>query len=201
LKPVTENLYLITNEDIDFLKKWQTFYGIKEVRGRLDQTESNLRKTIKIAGTYYENYMLRDELADQFIFLIFALEALFSTEVETTYKIATHSSTLLSNYGENRKEIYVFIKEMLKKRSKFVHGSKLFDELGIDRLQIYKLASFIRLSLRQYICLYLRGETKKGNLLNKLERIALGAEDYVLFEKEKDIDVLVEETLEKGQLP
>jgi hypothetical protein len=90
---------------------------------------------------------------------------------------------------------------MLRKRNKFVHGNKLFDELEINRPQIIKLASLIRLSIRQYLYLYLRGETNKDNLLNKLESIALGAEDYMAFEKEKDIELLVEETLGKGQLP
>jgi len=201
LKPITENLYQLTNEDINFLKKWQAFYGIKEVREKLDQKESNFRKTIEIAGTYYENYMLKEDLADQFIFLIFALEALFSPLAETIYKISMHCSTLLSDYGINRKEIYLFIKDMLRKRNKFVHGTRLFHELGINRPEITKLASLIRLSIRQYISLYLRGETKKDNLLNKLETIALGTEEYITFDKKKNIEILVEETLEKGQLP
>ncbi len=201
LRPITDNLYQLTNDDINFLKKWQAFYNIKKIREKLDQKESNLRKTIEIAGTYYENYMLKEEMADQFIFLIFALEALFSPMVETVYKISMHCSTLLSDYGINRKEIYIFVKKMLSKRNKFVHGSKLFNELGISRQEITKLASLIRLSIRQYLSLYLRGEKKKENLLNKLETIALGTEDYITFDKEKDIVALVEVTLEKGQLP
>jgi hypothetical protein len=107
----------------------------------------------------------------------------------------------LSDYGIKRKEIYLFVKQMLRKRNKFVHGSNLFDELRVNSVEITKLASLIRLSIRQYLSLYLRGETKKDNILNKLEIIALGTAEYTAFDREKNIEILVEETLERGQLP
>ena len=144
---------------------------------------------------------MRETLQDKFLTLIFSLETLYSTETESTYRISTYTSTLLANHGPERAKIYNFLKKMIKKRSQLVHGKKSFNDLEITTNDICELASYVRKSITSFISLYLREKNHnekrlRDKFIGLLEEIAIGAVKYEPFEKMKDLEILVNETLD-----
>src|SRR4030042_4136739 len=214
LKPSTElsniiKQYNITNEVVEKMIKWLKFYNLNEIQNKLDieyfeKRKINIpkfRNTILLAGSYYESYPMRETLQDKFLTLIFSLETLYSTETESTYRRSTYTSTLLANHGPERAKIYNFLKKMIKKRSQLVHGKKSFNDLEITTNDICELASYVRKSITSFISLYLREKNHnekrlRDKFIGLLEEIAIGAVKYEPFEKMKDLEILVNETLD-----
>jgi hypothetical protein len=207
LKPLQDYTYKLAPEIISSVKKWQNFYSIPEFYRLIDADYMKsqeaqgikipqMRKTLYLAGTYYEEYPTRDAIADKFLLLIFSLEALFSPQVESTFRTAWYASTLLAPPGVERNNLFKFIKKIFSDRADFVHGRKLFGELKIGDLEIRKLNSILRQSMLSFITAYLRGERSRDKFLKKLEELASGAEDYDSFKDNINLEIFIEEKLE-----
>jgi hypothetical protein len=208
LKPLSDKHVEITKDNIDKMIKWLKFYNLTIIKDKLDINYLETRKiripkflnTLQLAASYYESYPIKETLLDKFLTLIFSLETLLSQTTETTYRISTYASTMLANYGPERAKIYNFIKKVIRSRNDLVHGNKSFNDLGIDDDNIFELASYIRKLIISFISLYLREEKYddkrlRDKFIQELDKLAVGAEDYELFEKIKDLEILVDETL------
>jgi hypothetical protein len=206
LRSISHNKYNLDKDTQNLARKWLTFISLSEIKNIFDMDYMQavnikipkLRKTISTAGAHYESYHLREDIADKFLLLIFALESLFSPNTESTYRISMYAATLLADFGPNRNIIFKFISKMLKNRADLVHGRKLFYELGITENDIERFASYVRQSMLSIISIYLRGEKSRDNLLKRLDNLSLGSENYSSFYEEINLEKFINISLTKG---
>lgn len=118
---------------------------------------------------YFDRELLNDRALD----LMIALESIFSDDNDAiSYKIALRTSYLAESNGDKRLEIYNFVKQAYKTRSKIVHGSRednwLSENSFIPRLKnIDALEEIVRRCLNILIKMSKRGIILKASNLDK----------------------------------
>lgn len=157
---------------------WRTYV---RHRGQIQESASRLRKAIRIAGSFFEDYHHKTSRVEQFTSLMIALEALFtpSDPGEHTFRIS-QSCALLSaqDYdSDKRQEVFEFLRKMFSRRGKLFHGQfdvaeSAPDELATDT-EIHELASLVRESILRFIAIYLRGGEDLEGLRRQLQKAAL----------------------------
>jgi len=172
-------------------------------RTRITETGPKLRKAIRIAGEFFEDYHRKIKRAEQLADLIIALEALFTpgNQGELTYRISQCCALLSCKLddGSGRQEAFKFLLEMFARRGKLFHGqydseTEPAEKLASDE-EISRLASIVRNSILRFLAMYLRGENNLEELRRQIQRAAL---DNVLLGdllRNGDIETLIHESL------
>jgi hypothetical protein len=122
--------------------------------------------------------LTRKAFEDKLIDFMIGLEALYLPDgnQELTFRLSLRVSFLLASGSEDRKKLFLFLKEMYKTRSNVVHGNKY--KLNMD--DIAYLEDLLRKSLKLWI------EDKNNFSVNKYSNsgklIAEGKLDNMFFE-------------------
>jgi hypothetical protein len=198
--PVSLCPHLTGHEQQQINRMWQA-YG--HHRARIIATGPTLRKAIRIAGEFFEDYHRKTSRAEQLANLIISLEALFTptAQGELTFRISQSCALLSHEPGDSqgRQETYRFLLEMFARRGKLFHGqfdseTESPDKLASDQ-EISKLASLVRKSILRVMAIYLRGESDLKNLREQFQKAAL---DEVLRDElltKGNIDALINDTI------
>ncbi len=195
--PFHRILFSLDQEQVN--KVWRTYirYG-----RRIEARGSTLRKAIRIAGNFFEDYHRKSKRVEQFASLMIALEALFtpSDQSEQTFRIS-QSCALLSvqDYDSNgRQEVFEFLKQMFKRRGKLFHGQIDTAEATPDTLasddEIHRLASLVRTSILRFIALYLRGENDLEELRKQLQKAAFDEQLRNDLIERADFEAFIDDT-------
>lgn len=110
----------------------------------ISQAKPPLNVAIPRFSSSYEKWTPGDRLID----LVVALEALFGSKGEVTYKVALRSSCLLYPPGEARQEAFKKIKKVYEERSRILHGGHLdttFKPEDIDQFEDYVRMAIVKL--------------------------------------------------------
>lgn len=150
-------------------------------RDRMKATGPSLRKAVRIAGEFFEEYQRKTSRAEQFANLMISLEALFSpgNPVEATFRISQSCALLACEPGDShgRQEVFDFLKLMFQRRGRLFHGQYDSETEPPEKLvsdeEIAKLASLVRRSILRLLAMYLRGENDLESLRKKFQRAAL----------------------------
>lgn len=159
--PIALRFYLVDFEQTDINKMWQTYLRHRE---RITSRGASLRKAIRIAGEFFEEFHKKSSRAEQLANLIIALEALYtpSDQSEQTYRISQSCALMVCDDSSERKKTFEFLRAMFKRRGKLFHGQ--YDTLTtrpeefITDEEIRGLLSLVRKSILKFMTLYLRGE-------------------------------------------
>lgn len=170
--------FVTPNEQEQINRMWRTYV---RHRARITETSSTLRKALRIAGEFFEDYHRKVSRVEQFSSLMIALEALFtpSDQAEQTFRISQSCALLAcdSNDSYGRQEVFEFLKKMFKRRGKLFHGrfdslTETPDNLASDE-EISKLSSLVRKSMLRLLAIYLQGENDLENLRKNMQKAAL----------------------------
>lgn len=189
------NKYTIKLGDVGIINRYWNLY-IKNISKFHDIDKTELGQVIKRANRHFQIYHTVDNKEDKFLNLIIALEVLFSPGQELAYRISLCASIFLDHdYKANI--IFDFIKKMLNIRNKLVHGGYDLKEIEQDRFimddDLYKLASIIRRAILGFIILYLRGETEKKSITEKIQSSIFNFEERSKLIKSTSVDNYIEE--------
>jgi hypothetical protein len=157
---------------------WRTY---ARHRTRIIEIGSSLRKALRIAGEFFEDYHRKTNRVEQFASLMIALEALFtpSDQAEQTYRISQSCALLAceSHDSDGRQAVFEFLKKMFKRRGKLFHGQFDSSEESPDKLasdeEISQLASLVRKSILRLLTMYLQGDNDLDLLRKSLQKAAL----------------------------
>jgi hypothetical protein len=142
---------------------------------------ATLRKALRIAGEFFEDYHRKTSRAEQLANLMIALEALFtpSEQNEQTFRISQSCALLAckSDDSDGRQEVFEFLKQMFKRRGKLFHGQFDSETEPPEKLasddEIGRMASLVRKSILRFLALYLHGESDLEDLRKRFQRAAL----------------------------
>lgn len=170
--------FLTPDEQERINRMWRTYLSH---RVRITGAGSNLRKALRIAGEFFEDFHRKTSRVEQFSSLIIALEALFtpSEKAELSFRISQSCALLAceSQDSAGRHKAFEFLKEMFRRRGKLFHGQ--FDSMvessnGLaSDAEVKELASLVRRSILRFMSIYLRGENDLERLRRDLQRAAL----------------------------
>lgn len=170
--------HLTGDEQEQINRMWRTYLNH---RTRITETGPPLRKAIRIAGEFFEDYHRKTSRVEQFASLMIALEALFTPadQAEQTFRISQSCALLAceSNDSSGRQEVFEFLRTMFKRRGKLFHGQ--FDSLteSPDKLasdeEISKLSSLVRKSILRLLAMHLQNDTDLESLRKDLQKAAL----------------------------
>lgn len=172
---------LVTHIDqAEINRMWQVYL---RHRGRITNRGKTLRRAIRIAGEFFEEFHKKTSRAEQLANLIIAVEALYTTGElsEQTYRISQNCALLTCDDSDSseRKEVFKFLKEMFSRRGKLFHGhyDALTETPGefVTDQEISKLLSLVRRSILKFLTLYLRGE-------DNLEKVRQSLQEAILDE-------------------
>lgn len=169
---------------------------IRELR----DTTSNLGNVLARTQKHFANYHSKDSKEEQFIDLLIALESLFSPEdkTELSFRISLYAAMFLAKDTTGH-ELFEFLKEMQRKRGKLVHGSYKMKDIQEDKFisieDMNRLASIVRKSLLGFIVLYLRGETKRENIHERLNISLFLSEELNNLHEESNPNKYIDEIL------
>ena len=124
------------------LKKFYEEYS----KIKLDSKEWSF---IKVAIDRFRSSILRNEPIDKIVDLNVALECLFSSPMETSFKFANRISAILGTYDEQREYYWNFIKNEYKLRNDILHGRKA-DDININD-ELIQLEEIARNSIRKFL--------------------------------------------------
>jgi hypothetical protein len=160
--------YTLSKTEAEDVNRWWLIYQTPQIAARLEDLQNKLRQVLLRAGTCYESSIERNDVESRLINLSIALEALFSPadKIELGYKIALFVSLLVSNQAE-RIENFRFLREMYKKRSALFHG-RYHEGNVITQEQAERFAGIIRVSVLRFLVLYLKGESSREAILDRL---------------------------------
>jgi hypothetical protein len=140
---------------------------------------TQLRKSITLAGDYFESHHTRAKQTDQLIDLIIALEALLSPENqgELTFRMSQGMAVLLAANATERTEIFQFVKRMYNRRSDLMHGrgNPAGGEL-VTAEEIAKLGNYLRLCILRFLVLHFRGAQTRRAVHDEIVLATLDAE-------------------------
>jgi hypothetical protein len=169
---------LLFSEDQEQVNQmWRTYV---RHRDEINATGSTLRRAIRIAGNFFEDYHRKTSRVEQFASLMIDLEALFtpSGPGEYTFRVSQNCALLSAkDYdADGRQEVFEFLKKMFTRRGKLFHGQIDISKPNLDQLvtddEIHRLASLVRKSILRFIALYLRGERDLEELRSNLQKAA-----------------------------
>jgi hypothetical protein len=175
--PVPLCPHLTGHEQQQINQMWRA-YG--RHRTRIIATGPTLRKAIRIAGEFFEDYHRKTSGAEQLASLIISLEALFTPtfQGELTFRISQSCALLSCESGDSqgRQETFEFLLKMFARRGKLFHGqfdseTESPDTLASDQ-DISKLASLVRKSILRLLAMYLQGENDLKNLREQFQKAA-----------------------------
>ena len=124
------------------LKKFYEEYS----KIKLDSKEWSF---IKVAIDRFRSSILRNEPIDKIVDLNVALECLFSSPMETSFKFANRISAILGTDDEQREYYWNFIKNEYKLRNNILHGRKA-DDININD-ELIQLEEIARNSIRKFL--------------------------------------------------
>lgn len=176
--PARLQAFALDDDQEEINRMWRTYV---RHQARMSESGSTLRKAIRIAGKFYEDYHRKLSRAEQFASLMIALEALFtpSDQTEHTFRISQNCALLgcASYDSRGRQEIFEFLKIMFKRRGRLFHGQFDSSEESPDGLasdeEIGKLSTLVRKSILRFMALYLQGENNLENLRKSFQMAAL----------------------------
>lgn len=176
--PLRLQTYVFDHNQEAINRMWRTYVRHQT---RMTESGSTLRRAIRIAGEFYEDYHRKLSRAEQFASLMIALEALFtpSDQTEHTFRISQNCALLAceSYDSTGRQEIFEFLKIMFKRRGRLFHGQFDSSEESPDGLasdeEIGKLSTLVRTSILRFMALFLQGENNLENLRKSLQMAAL----------------------------
>jgi Apea-like HEPN len=162
--------YSLSQAEATEVNRWWQIYQTPQVTSRFEDLKNKLRQALLRAGDYYEASMQQKDPVGRLINLAIALEALFSPsdKTEVSYKISLSASSLVSDDANQRVENFNFLREMYKRRSALFHGTYDIDKDLLSVHEAERLAAIIRVSILRFLVLYLKGEGRRENILNKL---------------------------------
>ena len=97
-----------------------------------------------LAVRRWKNSGANRDVADQFIELCIALEALYAdSNQEATYKVASRRARHLREHGDERRKLHDEIKKSYSRASHFAHGNATAGKKA-DKTQIEKMRSACR---------------------------------------------------------
>ena len=111
--------------------------------------ESKEWSFIKVAIDRFRSSILRSEPIDKIVDLNVALECLFSSPMETSFKFANRISAILGTDDEQREYYWNFIKNEYKLRNDILHGRKA-DDININD-ELIQLEEITRNSIRKFL--------------------------------------------------
>ncbi|MFH1716871.1 MAG: hypothetical protein ABIF19_05935 [Planctomycetota bacterium] len=103
-----------------------------------------------------------------FLSLMISMEALFGEQSELTYRISRNVAVLLGKTKDESQEIFEWMKNLYKKRSKFVHGSIDGDVISLKEFKM------LRYYVRESIKFIYELDLSRGVLLNILTNSGFG---------------------------
>ncbi|MEO7859466.1 MAG: hypothetical protein ABIU05_03320 [Nitrospirales bacterium] len=142
---------------------------------KLASKGKTLRKAIRIAGQFFEEFHRKTSRSEQLANLIIALEALFTTgeQSEQTYRISQNCALLVSADSTESKEVFNFLKIMFRCRGQLFHGQydTLTEKQGefVTDDQILRLLSLVRQSILKFLTLYIKGEDNLESVRRSLQ--------------------------------
>lgn len=190
--------YKLEDSTIQQLSNYRKVQNLKTEQ--LADTSSNLNNDIARCQKHFSNYHSKDSKEDRFIELLIALESLFSPDdkAELSFRISLYASRFLESEVDGEK-LFVFLKDIQKKRGKLIHGSYKNEDVEQGKLvtdaEIEKLASVVRRSLLRFVVLYLRGEKKRENIHEKLNRSLFIRNELDQLQEQSDPDIYISEQL------
>jgi len=189
------NKYTIGLGDLGVINRYWSLY--EKNKSKFDHIDkNNLGQVIRRAIRHFQIYHTKDNKEEKFLNLIFALEVLFSPGQELTYRISLCAAIFL-DHDNKANIIFDFIKKMLNIRNQLVHGGYDLKEIEQDRFiiddDLYKLASIIRRAILGFIILYLRGETTKDSITEKIQSCIFNFEERSKLIKSTNLDNYIEE--------
>lgn len=176
--PVSLKPILTAYEQQRINRMWEIYVHHQE---RIDPTGGSLRKAIRIAEEFYEDYHRKTIRTEQFSNLMIALEALFSPSDQSdhSFRISQNCALLAcdSKDSAGRQDVYKFVKNMFDRRNKLFHGrydgrNEASEILASDE-EIKRLASLVRNSILNFVTMFLRGENNLDKLRGTLQKAAL----------------------------
>ncbi|MCX5721531.1 MAG: HEPN domain-containing protein [Nitrospirae bacterium] len=170
--------HLTGNEQEQINRMWRVY---TRHRTRIIEVNHSLRKALRIAGEFFEDYHRKANRVEQFTSLMIALEALFtpSDQAEQTFRISLSCALLAceSHDSDGRQAVFEFLKKMFKRRGKLFHGQFDSSEESPDKLasdeEISQLASLVRKSILRLLTMYLQGDNDLEILRKNLQKAAL----------------------------
>lgn len=186
----------IKNEDINKLYEYWIAYISNFERFNL-MNNYDLGKSIQRAAIHFSNYHSKDDLEEKFIDLIISLESLFAPGTEVNYRLSHYAAIFLGESDEGL-SIYNFIRNMLKKRNNLFHGSYDYTRELLSKEEVSKFASYIRRIILGYIILYLRGETIRKNITDKIEQSLIKPGVGNEIREKADPRIFIEENIKKN---
>ena len=124
--------------------------------------------------------------------MMIAMEALFGSQGEVTFKIALRSSCMVYPAGKAREKAFETIKELYNERSSIVHGKRL--ESKSDNERINQFEGYVRDSIKKFLQLH-----KDGRLVGPAKEDSKKAFGRKLEEFERQLDELLFFTREMAE--
>lgn len=202
-----KKFYRLSRAEAEQVSRWWALSLSPPVSKRMDEERNRMRQAMRRAGTFYESHHEKADATSKLIDLAIALEALFSPsdKGELTYRMAQSASFLIGENAEERKDIYRFVKAMYSRRSALFHGQYDVDAYSDGKFvtdeEIEKLASVIRRSMLKFLVLFLRGNNKPQDVLDRLNLCMLDPEEAKRMSEETDMHALIEEYSSKLSSP
>jgi len=191
--------YTIMSQEIDNIKKYWNLYN-NNISKFKNIEKSKLGLVIQRAARHFYIYHTKDKTEEKFINLIIALEALFSFGQEVTFRMSLYTAIFLEE-NKNGEDNYQFVSKMLKLRNKIFHGNYTLREIEEDKFidddDLIKLSSIIRKAILGFIVLYLRGDDKKEDIINKIESSIFNLDVRDELVKTSNIDNFIEENIKE----
>ncbi|MBY0248984.1 MAG: hypothetical protein K2Q17_15080 [Nitrospiraceae bacterium] len=184
------------NEQQRINRMWRA-YSRHQIR--IQDTGSTLRKAVRIAGQFFEDYHRKAKRAEQLADLIIALEALFTPDgkTELTHRISQSCALLSCELGDGagRQDTFKFLRSMFERRGKLFHGQYDSETEPPERLasddEIGRLASLVRQSILRLLAIYLRGEDSLKPLRGQIQSAALDKDILADLLNKGDIETLI----------
>jgi len=186
--------YYVRSSDSDTIKSNWLCY--QQYAQRIEAHTSSLRKTIRIAGNFFEECHKKISRIEQFANLMIALEALYtpSDASEHTFRISQNRALLTESDFESREATFEFLRSMFKRRGKLFHGqydvSAQLPQQFITDEELKTLISIVRRSILKFFALYLRGEDDLDKVRKDLGRAVLDETFRTEFLEKADFESL-----------
>lgn len=187
-------LYHLQESDLSKLCAYMK--ATKALGNEYYNSSSQLRKSITLAGDYFESHHTRVKKTDQLVDLIIALEALLSPENqgELTFRMSQGMAVLLAANATERTEIFQFIKRMYNRRSDLVHGrgNPTGGEL-VTAEDIARLGNCLRQCILRFLVFHFRGAQTRKTVHDEIVLATLDSEKTAQLQDRSDLEKFLTE--------
>lgn len=196
-----QRMYHLDADDHEKIKQWWRLFQKPEIQKKFGENRDSLGKTIEFAGSYFESSHTQTEELRALIDLSIALEAAFSphNEGEISFQLSQLTAELVGSNAAEKMATFEFVKKMYGKRSDLLHGrQRAYEDDFVTVADLEKFSSIIRRGLLKFIALYINGEAKHKDVIEKIRSGLFDPEIRKGLDEKADINRLIRELVSTG---